>query len=146
MSRTSDREYIINVAQQFLQNITGRPNPLTNFSWFAEVCGSRGHDAKCFYRNHAHLAQEFLKKFSGLKLQRLIIGSITPEEDPNFKGFNSSSIPRSSMRLLAGGEKVWDLFNCGGHEIMCRLAAVSLLAAAYDLCFCRHFRDGIRPI
>ena len=132
MSKAQDREYILNVAQQFLQGIDDHINPLTSASWFREVCGSDGQGIGCFYNNHVNRAENFLKKFSGRKLQLLIIGSVSPQDDPHLTGFSSSSIPHSSMRILAGREKVWDFFDSTGQEILCRLAAVSLLAAAYD--------------
>lgn len=144
MSKPNDREYVLNVAQQFLQGLGPHFNPLTSASCFREVCDSTGGDTNCFYRNFSSEAEDFLNKFSGVKLQRLIWGSVDPQTDPLKTGFGSTTIPRTSMGMM--WPKADHLFNYTGREILRNVAAVSVVAAAYDLCFCKHHRGGVRPI
>ncbi len=141
MSKTEGREYVLNVAQQFLQGIKGHANPLTSASWFKEVCDSMGRDTRCFYNNHAHLAEEFLDKFSGKKLQRILsAGRARRDDEP----MGATTIPRTSMWAMF--PNIDCLIQEGGEKVLRNLAAVALVAAAYDICFCKHHRGGVRPI
>ena len=141
MSKSTDREYVLNVAQQFLQTLVPS-NPLKNRGYFEEISGKRGSDANCFYRNISWKAEEFLGKFRGDRLQRVLCAGLAPDPRPQ-PLIRTEPIKTSMWEMFPKAEY---LLKGDGKEVLRNLAAVSLTAAAYDLCYARHHQGGIRPL
>lgn len=138
----SDREYVLNVARQFLQTIVPAFNPLTNKQRFDELCNANGGDTRCFYANLSLDAKNFLDPFKGPALQRIICTSI-PGSNDSFTWPKDTPV---QTPLWIYGANVSCLFASGGIGILRNIAAVTLVAAAFDLCYVRHHQPGMTPV
>lgn len=141
-NKDAERMYILNVAQQFLQSRPRIFNPLSNENYFHTLCDSTGYNARCFYANLASDAEKFLGKFKGPSLQRIICAS-NPTSGDGYTLPPNGPV-RVPMWLL--GASTACLFATDGIGILRNVAAVSLVAAAYDLCYAKHHQGGVRPI
>jgi hypothetical protein len=107
-TKNTERAYILNVAQQFLQSITESYfNPLSNENWFHEICNMNGHDVRSFYANFADRAEKFLTGFKGSSLQRIICAS-TPGEAPHY-----SQSPKSVAESMGMADRH---YLCSKHS------------------------------
>src|ERR1035437_1325844 len=135
MSTLKNRTYVLNVAQQFLQGTS--ENPLLNKGWLDEICGKSGRDSNCFYRNFINEAEHFLESFGQDKLQQILCAAPPPPQ--------VSPVPmKTPLMYLNPG--ISDLLNRSEEQILQKLAALSLVAAAYDLCYAKHHQGGVRPV
>lgn len=138
----SDRKYILNVARQFLQTITPAFNPFSNKQRFDKLCNANGCDTRCFYANLSSDAEEFLDSFKGPALQRIICASIPV-------GNTSFTFPEDTpvqTPLWIYGANTSCLFASDGIGILRNIAAVTLVAAAFDLCYVKHHQPGMTPV
>ncbi len=138
MSTLKDREYTLNVARQFLQSTSN--NPLLSRGRFDEICRKSGRDASSFHGYFACAACDFLQKFQGDKLQKILCAAPHPEEAPTYP---LKGPMKTAIRSLEPS-KDW-LLNGDGEMILRKLAAVTLVAAAYDLCYIKHHQNNTRP-
>lgn len=130
---TEPRKYVLNVAQQFLQAIDSPYNPFTSKLRFEKLCGLEGQDTRCFYRNLSDSAKAFLLPFQSLALQRIVCASI--RGDVTFEWPNNKPI---QTPLWIYGADTSSLFATDGKGILRNIAAVTLVAAAFDLCYTKH--------
>lgn len=138
----SGRVYVLNVAKQFLQGIEFNYNPLTNVEYFSKICGCAGIDTHSFYLRQRKDAEKFLTKFKGPALEQIICSCVPgssliltiPENEPR-------RTPMSEM-----GARASSLLAADGITILRNIAAVTLVAAAFDLCYSRHHQGGLSPI
>ena len=137
--KKSDRVYVLNVARQFLQTLEPAFNPLTNRQRFDKLCNTNGCDTKCFYSNLSADAEKFLGSFKGPALQRIICASI-PGDSTGFAWPEDEPI---QTPLWIYGAKTNCLFATDGIGILRNIAAVTLVAAAFDTCYVRHHQPAM---
>lgn len=138
----SDREYVLNVARQFLQTIEFIYNPLINRRRFDNLCNATGTDVRCFYANLSLDAEKFLTRFKGRALQRIICASIPGDRN----GFVWPKDTPVQTPLWIYGADTSCLFATDGIGILKNIAAVTLVAAAFDLCYVKHHQLGMEPV
>lgn len=136
------RAYVLNVAQQFLQSL-GEINPLKDKKNFAEICGCGGdsydHTGN-FYRYFQPFARDYLLRnnFKPDKLCRLIMAGLGTSQ--------ASYVPRMTPLINVYGNTLHWWHDASGHDILGGFAKISLLGAAFDLCYAKHHQDGTRPL
>lgn len=138
----SGRVYVLNVAKQFLQSLDDYFNPLKNVDYFNKLCGSIGIDAKNFYSYLHTDAEKFLAKFKGPALQEIICACVNGSDDLN--SVRETEPRRTPMWVMNASTSY--LFSADGISILRNIAAVTVVAAAYDLCYSKHHQGGLSPI
>lgn len=138
----SGREYVLNVARQFLQAKTHCFNPLTNRAYFDTLCNADGCHTRCFYANLSIAAEKFLQRFKGPALQRIICASIPGSRE----GFTFPKDKPIQTPLWIYDASTSCLFAADGIGILRNIAAVTLVAAAFDLCYVKHHQPGMTAI
>lgn len=139
--RKKQRAYALNVAQQFLQRFREETNPLQSEHHFKDVLLSGvGSEARNFYGYYHTFARNFLvSNFRHeAKLARLIAAGLGDND-------GSAHPKRTSLKSMFGSRLCW-WHEGSGETVLIGFATISLVAAAFDLCYPKHYQGGIRPI